>query len=88
MSKQDKILSLAGFLTGRKPRLGVLVREEDLQGLDVTVVDFTELGDGEGYNHFVPMTSPAAITAINGMINRRTGIGRGPLKFLTLNAQQ
>ncbi len=70
ISRQDKALSLAGLLSGRKPRLGVLVGENDLKGLDVTVVDFTALADGEGYDHAVPMTSPAAIAALNEMIRR------------------
>ena len=70
ISRQDKALSLAGLLTGRKPRLGGLVGEEDLRGLNVTVVDFSALADGEGFNHAVPMTSPAAIAALNEMIRR------------------
>lgn len=70
ISRQDKALTLMGLLSGRKPRLGVLVGEEDLRGLNVTVVDFTSLADGEGYNHAVPMTSPAAIAALNEMIKR------------------
>ncbi|VAV92249.1 Lipoprotein, putative [hydrothermal vent metagenome] len=70
ISRQDKALSLAGLLTGRKPRLGVLVDEEDLRGLNVTVVDFSALADGEGFNHAVPMTSPKAIAALNEMIRR------------------
>jgi hypothetical protein len=32
----------------------------------VQVIDFSDLATGEEYNHFVPVTSPAAI----GMLNR------------------
>ena len=70
ISRQDKALSLLGLLTGRKPRLGVLLAEDDLKGLNVTVVDFTTLADGEGYDHAVPITSPGAIAALNEMIKR------------------
>ncbi|SLN52164.1 Alpha/beta hydrolase family protein [Roseovarius litorisediminis] len=87
ISRQDRALSLAGFLTGQKPRLGVIDAPEQMKGLDVTVVDFTELADGEGFNHFVPVTSPAAITVLNGMIDQAGRRGTGFGKFMVLKAQ-
>jgi esterase/lipase superfamily enzyme len=87
ISRQDKALSLAGFLTGRKPRLGGLTGPEDLQGLEVSVVDFTALADGEGYDHFVPVTSPAAITALNRLIQRGARRRKTSSKYIVLQTQ-
>jgi esterase/lipase superfamily enzyme len=70
VSRRDQILNLAGLLTGRKPRLGIIDNPEQLRGLDVTLVDFTNLSDGERYSHFVPVTSPAAISVLRGMIDQ------------------
>ncbi|MEQ8294038.1 MAG: alpha/beta fold hydrolase [Roseovarius sp.] len=71
VSQQDRALSLAGFLTGRKPRLGTIDSAEQLEGIEeVRVVDFTALGDGEGLNHATAVTSPAAIEVLKGMISQ------------------
>ena len=67
-SRQDRALSIAGFITGRKQRLGLIDGPDKVKGLNVKVVDFTALADGEGYNHFVPVTSPAAVRVLRGMI--------------------
>lgn len=69
VSQQDRALTAAGFLTGRKPRLGVIDGPESVEGLEVQVVDFTELGDGEGLNHMVPVSSPAGVKVLQGMIS-------------------
>ena len=45
-SQQDRALSLAGFLTVRKQRLGVIDSPESVSGLDVQVLDFSQLSDG------------------------------------------
>ncbi len=45
----------------------------------VTVIDFTELADGNSLNHFVPVTSPAAIRVLNGIISQA---GRGGAGFI------
>ncbi|MDR9394513.1 MAG: alpha/beta fold hydrolase [Roseovarius sp.] len=86
ISRQDRALSLAGLLTGRKPRLGVIDSPGQVAGLGVTLVDFTALADGEGLNHFVPVTSPAAITVINGMIEQATRGARAFERFMVLKA--
>nr|WP_309501931.1 alpha/beta fold hydrolase [uncultured Roseovarius sp.] len=87
VSRQDRALSLAGFLTGRKPRLGVIDGPEkvaDLKG--VTVVDFTALADGEGLNHMVPVSSPAAVSVLQGMIAQAQQSGTGFDEYLVLDA--
>jgi esterase/lipase superfamily enzyme len=69
-SRQDRALSIAGFITGRKQRLGLIDGPDKVKGLNVKLIDFTALADGEGYNHFVPVTSPAAVNVLRGMINQ------------------
>ncbi|SFN59617.1 Esterase/lipase superfamily enzyme [Roseovarius lutimaris] len=84
ISKQDRALSLAGFITGRKPRLGVIDEAEKITRSDVTVIDFTELADGNNLNHFVPVTSPAAISVLNGIISQAGREGTGFLRDMAL----
>ena len=84
ITKADRALSLAGFITGRKPRLGVIDAVEEVQRPDVTVIDFTALSDGEAYNHYVPVTSPAAINVLNGIIGQATQGGSAFLRDMTL----
>ncbi|MDC0739656.1 alpha/beta fold hydrolase [Cognatishimia sp. SS12] len=75
VTQEDRALNLLGWLTGRKQRLGVINSPDSVAGLEVSVVDFTGLGDGEGLNHFVPVTSPEALQALRGLTARsgRTG---------------
>jgi esterase/lipase superfamily enzyme len=70
ISRQDRALSVAGFLTGRKQRLGLIDGPDKVKGLNVRVVDFTALADGEGYNHLVPVTSPSAVRVLRGMMDQ------------------
>ncbi|WP_297769912.1 alpha/beta fold hydrolase [uncultured Roseovarius sp.] len=85
ITKADRALTLSGFITGRKPRLGVIDDVEKVQRPDVEVVDFTDLADGEGYNHFVPVTSPAAIQMLNGIIQQAGGVGTGFIRDMSLS---
>ena len=76
-SRRDRVLSLAGLLTGRKPRLGRIEGPEAVEGLGVTVIDFTDIAGGEGAGHDVAFTSPIAIQLLRGMEARvRGGAGR------------
>lgn len=88
-TRQDRALSVAGWLTGRKERLGLIDGPDKVQGLNVKVVDFTALADGAGYNHFVPVTAPAAVELLRGMISTRgTGGGFSDYTVLTSKAAQ
>jgi esterase/lipase superfamily enzyme len=69
VSQEDRALGLASFISGRKPRLGVIDGPEAVAGLKVTVVDVTALGDDEGLNHAVAATSPFAIPVLRGFID-------------------
>lgn len=86
VSRQDRALTLAGFLTGRKTRLGVIDGSEQVADLGVTVVDFTALGDGEGLNHMIPVASPAAVSVLQGMIAQAQLPGAGFSDYLVLPA--
>ena len=84
ITKADRALTLSGFVTGRKPRLGVIDNPEEVRRGDVQVVDFSDLADGEGYNHFVPVTSPAAIRVLNGIIAQAGGVGTAFMRDMAL----
>lgn len=86
-SRQDRALSLAGLITGFKPRLGVITGPEAVEGLNVKVIDFTALGDGEGLNHVIPATSPAAIAVLKGMIDQAKRGQRAFQDYMVLEAQ-
>lgn len=87
VSQQDRALNLAGFITGRKPRLGVIDSPDVVEGLDVKVIDFTALSDGEGLNHAVPATSPAAISVLRGMIGQAQSGERAFQDYMVLTRQ-
>lgn len=61
---RDRALRLSGFLTGREGRLGSLSDANEFADLGVTAVDVTELSSGEGIDHDVLITSPAAIAIL------------------------
>lgn len=74
VSRQDRALNLSSLLTGFKPRLGKIDSYDQLEGMDVHVLDFTELSDGRALDHSVPVTSPMAINVLKGMSEQaRTG---------------
>ena len=66
-SRKDKVLNVAEFLTGRKPRLGRIEDQDSVAGLGVTVVDMTDLDDGSAGGHMVAASSGIAITLLRGM---------------------
>jgi len=86
VSREDRALSLASFITGRKPRLGVIDGPEAVEGLNVKVIDFTALADGEGLNHSVPATSPAAISLLRGMFSQASTGASGFDDYMVLEA--
>ncbi len=86
-SKQDHALGLSALLSGRKPRLGVVDSHEEVKGLGVKVVDFSEVSDGKGLNHIVPVTSPAAVRLLKGLISQSDREGRWMGDFIVLHRQ-
>jgi len=88
VSRSDRALSLAGLLTGFKPRLGVIERPDQLEGVKgVRVIDFTALADGEGLDHSVPITSPAAIRVLRGMTEQARSGDAAFGDYLVLDAE-
>ncbi len=87
VSQQDRALSLASFITGRKPRLGKIDSPEAVAGLPVRVIDFTALSDGEGLDHAVAVTSPTAISVLNGMIAQAAAGQSAFEDYMVLTAQ-
>jgi esterase/lipase superfamily enzyme len=83
-SQSDQVLSVSGFLTGRKPRLGRIDGPEAVAGLNVTVVDVTGFDDAGLGGHNVPFSSAKAIQLLRGM-NQQLRTGRTPLgQFVSL----
>jgi len=84
ISHEDRALSLASFLTGKKERLGVISSPQQVEGLDVRVIDFSALDDGRGLNHLTALTSPAAIGVLRGMIASGQSAGDEGDRFVVL----
>lgn len=71
VSQEDRALTLSSLITGRKPRLGVISDRSQIEGVEgVSVIDFSNLGDGEGMNHSTAISSPAAISVLRGLISQ------------------
>lgn len=86
-SREDRALGLASFLTGRKPRLGVIDSPDKVRGLGVTLVDFTALGTRNAINHDIPVSSPAAVSLLRGMISQAQDRNSAFDRYMVLGAQ-
>ncbi|MEM6895965.1 MAG: alpha/beta fold hydrolase [Pseudomonadota bacterium] len=73
----DGALRISSFLT-RRSRLGSIQSAEQLEGLPVTLLDLTDLGEDGELNHDVALTSPTAIEMIRGV---RQGDAEAVAKF-------
>ncbi|WP_210878066.1 alpha/beta hydrolase [Roseovarius autotrophicus] len=81
ITQRDRALTFSGFITGRKPRLGVIAEAGEVVRPDVQVVDVTDLSEGgAALNHSVPLTSPTAISLLNAVMTRAEREGRGLLR--------
>jgi esterase/lipase superfamily enzyme len=67
-NRDDKALRLSSFLNIGRQKVGDLSRAADVEGLKVTLFDFTALKDGSNRNHLVPMTSPTAIAVLRDLV--------------------
>jgi len=84
ITRADRALTLSGFITGRKPRLGVIDAADEVARPDVQVIDFTDLATGDAYNHYVPVTSPAAIAMLNRFLSETGSPATGALGAMSL----
>jgi esterase/lipase superfamily enzyme len=82
ISRVDRALTISGLITGRKPRLGVIADAEEVTRPDVKVIDLTDLADGAALNHFIAVTSPAAIELLSNSMARSEQTGRSLLRTL------
>ena len=67
-SRKDRALRLSAILNIGRQKVGDLSQAKDVEGLNVTVFDFTSLADGSNRDHLVPMTSPAAIAVLRDLV--------------------
>ena len=67
VSTHDRALRAASFLRGQQARLGSLVDPEALAGLDVTVIDMSDVEGGDALNHSVVASSPVMISLVQGL---------------------
>ena len=67
VSTHDRALRAASFLRGQQARLGSLVDPEALAGLDVTVIDMSDVEGGDALNHSVVARSPVMISLVQGL---------------------
>jgi esterase/lipase superfamily enzyme len=74
VSSHDRALRASSFLRGQKARLGSLVDPEALEGLDVTVIDMSEVEGGDALNHSVVAASPVMISLVQGLSRYGTDI--------------
>lgn len=86
-SRKDRVLNLAGLLTGRKPRLGRIEGPEAVKGLNVTVMDFTQYDDGREGGHNVAFISAGAIRFLKGMEQHARAAG-GDLRDFALQGKE
>jgi len=71
-SQTDRALRLSSVLAGGRERVGAISSAEDVDGLGITYIDFTNLADGRNMDHMVPVTSPDAIRLLRQMANPET----------------
>jgi len=66
-SRSDRALRLSSRLSGRSERLGSPEDFDQLQGLGIIVIDLSDVRGGDRSGHFSAVTSPEAITMIQGL---------------------
>ena len=74
VSSHDRALRASSFLRGQKARLGSLVDPAALAGLDVTVIDMSDVEGGDALNHSVVAASPVMISLVQGLSRYGTNI--------------
>jgi esterase/lipase superfamily enzyme len=67
VSTRDRALELSALIRGERERLGTIHSPADLGGLDVTVIDLSDVESGGGLGHFALARSPELIEMLRGM---------------------
>ena len=87
-SQKDRVLNLSSLLVGRKERLGRIRSADELEGLDVTVLDFSLFEPGESFGHMIPVSSPEAIAFLR-RLTRGLTVARGDFsRYVLLGEKQ
>ncbi|MFA8387465.1 MAG: alpha/beta hydrolase [Pelagibaca sp.] len=90
VSRNDRLLRLSSRLARGETRLGSVDDLAQLEGLGITVIDLSGLGD-TGSNHFLLGTSPSAIALIRGLRDTNSfpadNITLGPVRIVLGSAQ-
>lgn len=84
-SQSDRALRLSSLLIGGREKVGEISSADDVVGLNVIFIDFTNLSDGRNMDHMVAVTSPAAITVLRRMIEEVEAREAGFADFLRLD---
>jgi esterase/lipase superfamily enzyme len=71
-SATDKALRVSSMLVGGRSKVGSIESAADVEGLNVTFVDLTDVSDGQAMDHMVTVTSPAAIQLLPQMVVQDT----------------
>lgn len=61
VAERDQALRLSSFLAGQRPRLGGQTDRSIVADLPISVIDVDDFATGDGFNHAIPTSSPAAI---------------------------
>lgn len=65
VSSKDKALRLSATITGQAERVGSLHSAEQLEGLDITLIDVTNVEGGDSLGHMTAATSPEMIRLVS-----------------------
>jgi len=83
VSDKDRALKVSAALRGTGDRLGSVQSAAELGGLDVTVIDLTEVRSTDWLGHLKEAESPALIAFLDGLAQRGVdtfgGVLRGPM---------
>ncbi|MDX8347728.1 alpha/beta fold hydrolase [Cognatiyoonia sp. IB215446] len=85
-SQTDRALRLSSLLSGGRERVGGISSAADVDGMNVTFIDITNLRDGSSLDHMVAFTSPVAITVLRQMIEQDALRETELTQFLVLNS--
>lgn len=69
-SRNDRALEVAGFLAGRRERVGAVMDAEELAQLGVTVVDVTAMRAGDPLNHTKFAENPLLVKLLGETLTR------------------
>ncbi len=67
VSRKDRALEISSIIRGERERLGSIRSDEELGGLDVILIDLSDVEAGGGLGHFALARSPELIAMLRGL---------------------